>query len=577
MRFPSIDILAARAVAVLQRFPWTLAAGAVTAVAAILASRHQTDASVLRVGFVAGLALPLTIALTLTSEVRRWTPVVRTGSLLAGVAVLVLFYLDWQGLNERGDGVRYLQFSAALHLAVAFLPFVAIHQRVAFWQYNRRLFLGFLKSAIFSAVIFVGVAIALGALDKLFGVHIDGDLYLDIWFVTCFVVNSWIFLSTIPDNLESLADDHEYPKALKVFAQYILTPLAFVYLLILLAYLVKIVAGAEWPNGWIGWLVASVSVTGILGYLLVEPLRSSEHEGWIRIYARWFFLGLIPAALMLLAAFWKRIEPYGLTEPRTLGMLLGIWLLGTAILFSLRPGSSIKLIPMTLSFLLLVTLFGPVSVTRLSIQSQGRRFVAMLADTDSVRGQAEASAALRFLIDRRAEGEIADRIGKPFPSVDWTRINRDGPERDTLGMKLMALAGAAYVEQGRSRINRNEFNFSYDDGQATAVEGFRWLATVNAYDTTRHVVGPDTVQALRASNGIVNVAVGHDTLHFDLHPLFAIYRDSLIIGRGVPASALRILADSGRRAGALLLRSVDGKRAADSLILSHWDGRLLFR
>ena len=99
-----------------------------------------------------------------------------------------------------------------------------------------------------------------------------------------------------------------------MFAQYILTPLAFTYLIILLAYLVKIVAGAEWPSGWVGWLVASVSVTGILGFLLVHPLRGDPAEGWIRSYGRWLFVGLVPAALMLLVAFCKRIVPYGLTE-----------------------------------------------------------------------------------------------------------------------------------------------------------------------------------------------------------------------------------------------------------------------
>lgn len=577
MRFPSIDILAARALAILKRFPWTIAAGAAVAAAAIVASKHHADESVLRIALVAALGLPLTIALTLTAEVRRWSPLLRTGSLLAGVGALLLFYLDWTGLNGQGDGVRYLQVTTALHLAVAFLPFVAMHQRVAFWQFNRRLFLGFLKSAIFSGVIFVGIAIALGALDKLFGVHVDGDLYLDIWFVTCFVVNTWIFLSTIPDDLEALAQDYEYPKGLKVFAQYILTPIAFVYLAILLVYLVKLVAGALWPNGWIAWLVGSVSVAGLLGYLLVEPLRSDEHEGWIRIYARWFFLGLIPAALMLLAAFWKRIEPYGLTEPRTVGLLLGIWLLGIAVLFSLRQESSIKLIPMTLSAMLLATLYGPLSVSRLSIQSQGRRFASMLASADTVRGPAEASAALRFLIDRRAEGEIADRIGKPMPKVEWSGIPRYGLARDTLGKQLMALVGKEYVEEGASRINRSYFSYSFEEGKAIAIDGFAWMGNVNAYDTTRHAIGPDSIQALAARDGIVRIVVGADTIGFDLHPLLQTWRDSLMLSRGVPMEAMRIPATVGKRSAALLLRSLDGRRAADSLILSHWDGRLLIR
>ena len=214
-----------------------------------------------------------------------------TAAILAVLAVLAGFYWVWPGLDRRHEAIRYFQLSAALHLGVAFLPFLGAAESVAFWQYNRRLFLGFLRAVVFSAVLFVGIAIALGALDQLFGVDIDGETYLRIWFIIAFVVNTWIFLAAVPEDLAALGNETDYPRGLKVFAQYILTPLAFTYLIILLAYLVKIVAGGEWPSGWIGWLVASVSVTGILGYLLVHPLRSDPEEGWIRTYARWLFVG----------------------------------------------------------------------------------------------------------------------------------------------------------------------------------------------------------------------------------------------------------------------------------------------
>ena len=54
---------------------------------------------------------------------------------------------------------------------------------------------------VFSGVLFVGIAIALGALDKLFGVDIEPETYLRIWIVVAFVVNTWIFLATVPEDL----------------------------------------------------------------------------------------------------------------------------------------------------------------------------------------------------------------------------------------------------------------------------------------------------------------------------------------------------------------------------------------
>ena len=290
MRFPSIDVLAARARDVLRRFPWTILAGTIAAAAGVIATADFADEDLwARITFVAALGIPASLAATLWRAAVR--PNGKSGARrapgrtllvqLAINALLVLFAFSWPGFQERHDAIRYVQLSAALHLAVAFVPFLGAPESVGFWQYNRRLFLGFLRAAVFSGVLFVGLAIALAAVDQLFGVDVETETYLRIWLIVAFVVNTWIFLAAVPDDLEALAEDREYPKALKIFSQYILTPLAFTYLVILLAYLVKIVAGAEWPSGWIGWLVTSVAVTGLLGFLLVHPLRADPEEGWI--------------------------------------------------------------------------------------------------------------------------------------------------------------------------------------------------------------------------------------------------------------------------------------------------------
>ncbi|MEP6590333.1 MAG: DUF4153 domain-containing protein [Gemmatimonadota bacterium] len=576
MRFPSLSHLAFEARCTLLRFPWTLAAGAVAATCAIVASQNPEAEEWIRAAFVAALALPLTLALTLVAEGKLWAPVVRTGSLAAGVLLLLLFLRDWGGIEHQPDTFRYLQLSAALHLTVAFLPFLGQARRMAFWQYNRRLFLGFLRAVVFSTVIFIAVAIALGALDKLFGVDVDGKAYLHIWFVVAFVVNTWLFLATVPDDLPALEQDADYPKALKVFAQYILTPIAFGYLIILLAYLVKLVSGAEWPNGWIGWLVASVAVSGILGFLLIEPLRGRAGEGWIRIYSRWLFLGLIPAALMLLAAFWKRIEPYGLTEPRTLGLLLGLWLLGVAILFSLRPGASIKIIPVSLAVLLLATLYGPASLAALSVASQGRRFERMIHAGNDATSAAEASATLRFLLDHRASTEIASRIGKPLPAIEWDSVSRSGPERDTVATQLLALAGVTYRSQPL-RADPDQFSLERAEATAFAVDGVRWVVPMRFGDTAGRAVGGDTVRLLSAAmDARQRIAVGRDTLEFDLAAL--IYRDGDSVAAVRSADGVaRIASRSGARHADLLLQNLNGLLNESGVRISYWSGNLLLR
>lgn len=574
MRFPSLDVLAREAYVVLRRFPWTLAAGALAAFAAIVGSMSGTGDAWERLAFVAALGLPLTIALTLLGEERDWSAGVRHLLVLAGALALAAFFLSWPGMDRRHDTIRYLQLSAALHLGVAFLPFLGGHESLAFWQYNRRLFLGFLRALVFSGVLYVGVAIALGALDKLFGVDVEGETYFRIWFVVVFVVNTWIFLAVVPDRLRSLEHDTEYPRALKIFAQYILTPLAFTYLVILLAYLVKIVAGGEWPRGWVGWLVASVSVTGLLGFLLVHPLRFAPGEAWIRTYARWLFIGLIPAALMLLVAFWKRILPYGLTEPRVLGIVLGLWLLGIAVLFTVRNGTGIRTIPVTLAAVLLLTLYGPLSLTRVSVESQARRLGRMLQPSTppDIRSR-EASAALRFLIDHDAGDEIARAIGRELPRVDWAAVSRYGTERDSIARMVMELAGADYVPE---HAYQRDGWYHLASGGAIRVAGYAWAVTITANQGARHVLDGDTVAVVSEApdRGVARVRLGRDTLAFDLRPVVRRYADS-VPPSGMVNEPILVEEISGRRRSRLVLTNLSGQRAGDSLTTTHWVGTLL--
>ena len=577
MRFPSLSVLAQRATGVIRRFPWTMAV-ACAAAGAAMSMVHGNDAEpAARVAMVAMLGIPLSVALTLWAEEHARSPVWSHVLNAAGVVLLVGFYYTWPGGPQKHELIRYGQLSAAIHLAVACVPFLGVPETGAFWQYNRRLFLGFLRAAIFSVVLYLGLAIALVALDRLFGVDVPYEAYGDLLAVTALVFNTWIFLATVPRGLSQLAADDEYPKVLKVFSQYILTPLVFVYLAILLAYLIKILVGGEWPSGWIGWLVTSVAVAGLLGFLLVHPLRDDEGEGWIRVYARWFFIGLIPAAIVLLVAFWKRILPYGLTEPRVLGVLLGCWLLVMAAVYTVRSRTGIKVIPVSLVVLLVAVLYGPVSATRLSVDSQQDRLSHLVSDVNASGRAREASAALRFLMDHHAEGAIAAAMGTELPEVEWDSLPNRYERQDSVASRILAGAGIRY--ESRYDFNRSEgpFYISARVEDMTEVAGYQWLIPLTSVDSQPRYLHDDTLRALfNNETGMLEVRTTRGGLLFDIRGLVHdISLDTMNIRGTVPARLLRVESQTSARGGSLLLRHVNGERRGDSLTIGHWSGDLL--
>jgi hypothetical protein len=300
-------------------------------------------------------------------------------------------------------------------------------------------------------------------------------------------------------------------------------------------------------------------------------LRADPGEAWIRTYARWLFVGLIPAALMLLVAFWKRIVPYGLTEPRVLGIALGLWLLGIAVLFTLRRGTGIRIVPITLAAVLLLTLYGPLSLTSFSVRSQAARLQRMLQP--DVANAREASAALRFLIDHRAGEAIAGAIRRELPPLSWSTLSRYSTERDSLGRTLMALAGAEYVPE---YLHQPDGWFHVASSGVIEVAGYTWAVPVTSNDAAVHVLDGDTVTVLRRSDGegMVRVRVGADTLGFDLAPVAARYADSMPLRTGTLTEPI-VVEETFGRGGRLALSNLSGRQEGDSLSVSHWMGTLL--
>jgi hypothetical protein len=276
---------------------------------------------------------------------------------------------------------------------------------------------------------------------------------------------------------------------------------------------------------------------------------------------------------MLLVAFWKRILPYGLTELRLLGILLGIWLLGIAVFYSLSQRAGIRLIPVTLAILLLVMLYGPFSVTRFSVGSQSNRFQELVAARGERRNEREASAALRFLLEHGARREIAAAIPAQLPSLDWERIADRRHDRDSTATQILAVAGIRYVPEWSSSPN-GYFYLSPGTQTATAIDGYEWMARISPHSPAI-LMGSDSLRVHSDTLGLARVMIGGDTISFDLGALARdIAVDSTAMPRNVADARLRLHGASPRRRALLALESLNGRWVGDGVRVHGWSGTL---
>lgn len=380
MKLPSLDALITEAYATLVRFPFVLISAALGTMSII----DRPDD--LRFMLTVALGIPLFFAIAVYGERREWKLTGKFIGGLAGCLLLAGYYLTLNTGEPSAKHVqRFLIIALGLHFLTAVAPYLVRNQLQGFWQYNKSLFIRILTSVLYTGVLYIGLALALLAINELFNANIDSDIYQDLAAVLFGIFNTWFFLSGIPRNFNALQEDSSYPGGLKVFTQYVLLPLVVIYLVILYLYAGKIILEWRWPNGWVSALILGFSVIGILSSLLLYPVRDREGNSWISRFYSGFYYALLPLTVLLVLAIWRRVSDYGITESRYYALALAIWLAVMAIYMLATRARNIRVIPVSLCILAFLSIFGPWSAFQVSLNSQLNELHGLLEQHDLIQ------------------------------------------------------------------------------------------------------------------------------------------------------------------------------------------------
>lgn len=410
MQFDSLHQIRRKAVETVRRFPLPLLTAGIAAGTLLwmidASSNEHFFKTLVKVVLTCSLALPAFIGLALFCEryFIKWASVL---FLNAVVIFLSFVYFNWLITDFNQITITgYFLLLLAGHLGVSFAPFLVNLEIQGFWQYNKALFLRFLTAALYAAVLFGGLSLALLAIDKLFAVSIQVEAYQRLFVVIATVFNTWFFLSGVPSDVSNLDEVEDYPVGLRIFTQFVLLPLVTVYLLILYVYGLKILITNNWPEGWVAYLVIGFSTAGILALLLVWPLRKLEHFKWIKIFTRYFFMALFPLVVLLFFSIYLRVKEYGVTENRYFIIVLAVWLLLNAVYFLFSEVKNIKVIPMTLFAFSLLSGFGPWSAFDMSRMNQRNRLIDLLKNQNMFRENQVVPATRNNKIPKEVRIEI---------------------------------------------------------------------------------------------------------------------------------------------------------------------------
>lgn len=472
-----------------------------------------------------GLGIAFLLSLTLRNEVFKLAPA--KNYIIQGVGVIFLAaYYFWLP-EDLGviDITRFLLFALGFHFLVSFTAFmnkdVEHQQNVdAFWRFNKLFFLRILISVLFSGVLFAGLSIAILSFNELFNADIDGNIYAQLFFFILGVFNTWFFLAGIPQNLNEFYEEEVYPKALKLFTQFVLLPLVTVYLVILYLYMGKIIIQWNLPEGWVSYLILCFSITGILSLLLIYPIRNYEENKWIKVFSKSFYIALLPLIVLLFIAILTRLFDYGITEKRYFVFVLACWLTFISLYFLFSKVKNIKVIPISLCLICFLTSFGPWGAFSVSERSQMNRLEKLLTENKilvdgkivpakekiSEKAEGNISSIMDFLEERNSLNSLQPWFDVNLDTVagkeEVLRKSRSDYrfQRSEI-MKLMGLKYTSYYrESNNSEVQMNRyFNCDFDEVKIMNINDYDYYVPIIISDN-KNIANTDTANTLLADS-----------------------------------------------------------------------------
>lgn len=512
MRLPSIERMILGLLQTVSRFPFetlTAITGSCSFYYLVTGNSDYREVyTKLTLTAALGLVMYLSVGL-FTRSMGKGNVVYYAGQFLV-TGLLTAYYFSLPQALQDTDMQQYAILSSVFHLAVSFAPFLLHKQVDAFWHYNKILFLRIYTAGLYSTVLFGGLAGVLGSLNALFGISINSDTYVILGCTVFGVFNTLFFLAGIPSEPNQAHQNSDYPKGLLMFTQFVLVPLVSIYMFILFAYEIKIVFTLNLPKGWISSLIIAFSIVGILANLLVYPLRNSSDQGWIRFFARWFYLLMFPLLALFYWAILYRINAYGFTEERYYLLVTAIWLTGIGLYMVFSAQKNILFIPVTLAVIGLFSLYGgPLKATSVSLRSQLGRLAQLVNSTEiktDGNKQQQAVEIMQYCIKTHGYetmiplfGEKAQTIMEGFRNYNEARYRYVSADECR---ELLALNGIEYVSAKRTKKPDSEeeiyeaiqalnayFSYKLNNKNPLRISGFNYVEDLT-FDEEKNIQLP---------------------------------------------------------------------------------------
>lgn len=303
--------------------------------------------------------------------------------LLMGGAILfsAVYYFTLRSASafsiETGIKTAVIMFA----LVIAFIWVPTIKSKITFNESFMSTFKAIFITLLFTAVIAAGISAIIFAIDSLLfsmdnrttshALNIVFSLFAPIFFLS--FTPPYEGKRDVNQTNEELALREEQikraiscPKNLGILISYIIIPLAAVYTVILLFYVILNIRGDFWTKNLLEPLLVSYAITVILVYILASNLENKFASLFRKIFPK----VLIPIVLFQTIASILKIREMGITHGRYYVILFGIFAIIAGLVFSFLPTKKNGMIAPILIVFAVISITPPIDAFTVSRVNQ---------------------------------------------------------------------------------------------------------------------------------------------------------------------------------------------------------------
>lgn len=340
--------------------------------------------------------------------------------------------------------MRWFLYLIVGHLSLLFAPFITVWHPKAYWNYLGTMLIAIARSALFSGVFYLGLVLAMLAVQYLFNIEVKDERYFQLFVICLGVINTWVYLSYFPKDIQLHLHIH-FHKAIEVFVTFILIPLAALYIIILYAYAITICVQWELPKGWVSYLIIALAFLLLLIQCIIHPIRLTHESRVLKGFQPLAYWLLLPLLVLLYVAIYKRVTDYGITEARYFLILIAVFITGATLYLIFSRKQQLRYLPFALAIIGLLSSFGFWGAFAVSTRSQLGEFKEVYsafakAEKETIiapEAYKRFSSITRYLIKKNGFKELETVLGYD-PSVafpDTPNWKMTSKIIDSLGLK----------------------------------------------------------------------------------------------------------------------------------------------